>query len=92
MVGKNKGHEGKTYADYLRQQTRFNEKYIMPKGARPPQRKSVFSGFEDAPIFPNYRSKSIETYIRESEQREKFFDRDIRKEIVREIQQDGGLA
>lgn len=92
MVGENRGSRGKTYADYLRQGTKVNKAYIMPKGARPPQRKSVFGGFEDEPVTPSYKSKTIEQHIKLAEYRERMLNKDIRREVLREIQRDSGLA
>lgn len=92
MVGTNRGNRDKTYADYLRQGTKVNKAYVMPPEAKPPQQKTLFSGFEDEPATPGYRSKTIENYIKIAEEREKSLNSSIRKEVLRAIQRDSGLA
>ena len=85
------GMEGKTYAEYLRgDKGLLNHPHLAPRGARPPYNGSIVDQAWETP--PKKNHFKIKKFIQQSEARAAKVNKDIRPEIVREIQADLGIA
>lgn len=84
--------ESKTYADYLiegRNQL-INHKHMMPVAAHAPVKGKVTEYGRVA--MPRMSDETLEKYVIEARERESKLNKDIRQEIVREIQRDTEVA
>jgi hypothetical protein len=83
--------EGKTYADYLRADNGLlHHSHLAPQGAKPPYSGSIVDQIRETP--PRRNHYKIQKFIKQSEARAAKVNKDIRPEIVRNIQADLGIA